>query len=63
MDQQRKDIHERFNDDGEVDEAVIRAVRNALAHHKKKQNHIAVWKDDKVVVLPPDEITTSEEVE
>jgi hypothetical protein len=32
------------------------AVQEALARHKRLGNSIAVWRDGRVVVLPPDEI-------
>ena len=57
----REEMYHRFNSDAEVDEAVVKAVRHALAHHKKKRNRIAVWKENKVVVLGPDQIPAQEE--
>lgn len=59
-DKKRREIHERFNSDEEVDEAVVKAVRMALADHKRKKNTVAVWKDDKVVLLTPDQIPAPE---
>lgn len=32
------------------------AVREALTVHKKLGNSIAVWRDGKVVIVPPEEI-------
>lgn len=43
-------------DGTEIDEALRRAVREALLRHKKLGNSIAVWREGKVVVLPPEEI-------
>jgi hypothetical protein len=40
----------------EIDEALRRAVREALLRHKKLGNPIAVWRDGKVVIVPPEEI-------
>lgn len=40
----------------EIDEALRRAVREALLRHKKLGNPVAVWRDGKVVILPPEEI-------
>jgi hypothetical protein len=40
----------------EIDEALRRAVREALLLHKKLGNSIAVWEDGKVVILPPERI-------
>jgi hypothetical protein len=43
-------------DGTEIDEALRRAVREALIRHKKLGNSIAVWRDGKVVIVPPEEI-------
>jgi hypothetical protein len=32
------------------------AVRNALLFHKRNGNSIAVWRDGRVVIVPPEEI-------
>ena len=39
-----------------IEEAVRRAVRDALLLHKRAGNPIAAWKDGKVVIVPPEEI-------
>jgi len=42
-----------------VDKLVIaaqEAVRAALREHKRAGNHVAVWKDGKVVLIPPEQI-------
>ncbi len=39
-----------------VDAAFKRAVRKALAQHKREGNPVAVWRDGKVTLLTPDEI-------
>jgi hypothetical protein len=36
--------------------AAREAVREALTVHKKLGNSIAVWRDGKVVIVPPEEI-------
>jgi hypothetical protein len=43
-------------DDDAIQEALQRGVREALLRHKKLGNSIAVWREGKVVILPPDEI-------
>ena len=43
-------------EDGTVDRAVARAVREAVLQHKKLGNPIAVWRKGKVVWLKPEEI-------
>lgn len=40
-----------------VDEAIRKATREALKKHKLAGNPIAVWRDGKVVILKPEEIT------
>lgn len=39
-----------------IDAAFRRAVREALAQHKRKGNSVAVWRDGKVVLLTPDQL-------
>lgn len=46
-----------FIDHAEDIEVVLRrAVKHALIRHKRLGNPIAVWKDGKVVIIPPEEI-------
>jgi len=49
-------IADRFNTDEVVEEAVEKAVRNAVADHKKKGNAVAIWQNGKLVWLSPDDI-------
>jgi len=42
-----------------IEEALRRAVREALLHHKKIGNPIAVWENSQVVWIPPEEIDPS----
>ncbi len=37
-------------------------VRQALLIHKRLGNPIAIWKDGKVVIVPPEEIVISPEL-
>ena len=39
-----------------VEQAMQRAVREALIRHKKLGESVAVWRDGKAVILPPEEI-------
>ncbi len=39
-----------------IDKAIHRAVRDALYLHKRAGNPVAIWRDDKVVLLQPEEI-------
>ena len=46
----------------EAIELVLQAgVRRALSIHKRLGNPIAIWKDGKVVIVPPEEIVISPE--
>lgn len=45
----------------DIETILRRAVNQALLTHKRLGNSIAIWKDDKVVILPPDEIVISPE--
>jgi hypothetical protein len=39
-----------------VDRALQRAVRQALTRHKKLGESVAVWRDGRAVIVPPEEI-------
>ena len=41
---------------GLVDGAMKKGVREALRRHKLRGESIAVWRDGKVVIVPPEEI-------
>lgn len=45
----------------EIGKIMQKAVRQALLMHKRLGNPIAVWKDGKVVIIPPEEIVLSSE--
>jgi hypothetical protein len=51
-----KDINAIFQEGTEIDRALKRAVREAVRRHKLLGNPIAVWQDNQVVWLQPDEI-------
>ena len=57
----KKDIDAIFADGTAIDEAIKRSVREAIRRHKLLGNPIAVWRDDKVCWLQPDEIVIPEE--
>jgi hypothetical protein len=46
-----------------IEEVLRRAVRHALLMHKRAGNPIAVWKDDRVVLIPAELITVEEDDE
>jgi hypothetical protein len=43
-----------------IEAAITEAVREAVLRHKRLGNPIAVWKDGKVVIVPPEEIEVDE---
>lgn len=50
-----------FIEYGEAIEQVLRhAVQHALLIHKRLGNPVAIWKDGKVIVIPPDEIAVED---
>jgi hypothetical protein len=51
-----KTLAEIFNDTNEVTQRARQAVRDALREHKRAGNPVAIWRDGKVVILPPEEI-------
>lgn len=52
-----------FIEHGKAIEGVLqRAVDHALSMHRRLGNPIAVWKDGKVEIIPPDQIVLSSEV-
>lgn len=52
-----------FVDHGKAIEGILQeAVDHALSIHRKLGNSIAVWKDGKVVIIPPDQIVLSSEL-
>lgn len=48
-DEKSTTLAERLRDDRLIQEALTRAVRDALRRHKQAGNPIAVWQDDRVV--------------
>jgi len=55
------DIDKVFAEGTPIDEALARGVREAMRFHKKIGNPIAVWRDGKVVIIPPEEIPCGED--
>jgi hypothetical protein len=52
----RKSPAERIKDSALILREMRRAVREALLRHKRLGNPVAVWRDGKVVWIPPEEI-------
>ena len=53
-------IQELWQDGRAIDRALREAVREALIRHKKLGESIVVWKDGKVVWVPPEEIEVAD---
>jgi hypothetical protein len=49
-------IAAKFREGWPIDRALVKAVREALAVHKRLGHPIAAWRDGKVVWIPPEEI-------
>jgi hypothetical protein len=55
-----RDIEAIFTTPGLVKAAMDRGIRDALRRHKLLGESIAVWRDGKVVIVPPEEIVVPE---
>lgn len=60
MSKRSRSLAQRFQADDEVDSVVKRAVRMALAEHKRKNQSVAVWREGEVVMLEPKDIPSNE---
>jgi hypothetical protein len=49
-------LGDRLRDVRLIEEALVRAVRDALRRHKQAGNRIAVWRDGRVVLIEPEDI-------
>ena len=49
-------LGERLMDIGLIEQALSRAVRDALLRHRQAGNPVADWREGRVVWLPPEEI-------
>jgi hypothetical protein len=59
----RSRIEQLFAEGDAIDRALRRAVQEALRRHKLLGQSVAVWKDGRPVVLPPEEIPLEDEGE
>ena len=57
---EKKTIDELFRDGKEIDNALRKAVQQALLQHKKAGNPVAAWRDGKVVLIQPEDIVIEE---
>jgi hypothetical protein len=53
-------IARAFEEGTPIDEALAEGVREALKRHKLAGNPVCVWRDGKVVWIPPEEIPIDE---
>jgi hypothetical protein len=51
-----RNIDELFADSALIEKVLQRAVQEALLRHKHAGNPVAVWRDGRVVWIPPEEI-------
>ena len=56
MKKSEKSIDEIFKEGSLIDNALKKAVQEALVRHKQAGNPIVVWRDGKIVWLKPKEI-------
>jgi len=54
---------DRVNDIPRMLKALRTAVGEALLRHKQAGNPVAVWRNGRVVWIPPEEIPTAEEMD
>ena len=52
----KRSLAERLMDDDLIVEAIARGVQAALLRHKQAGNPIAVWRDEQVVWIEPEDI-------
>ena len=52
---------DRVDDIPRILEALQQAVQEALQRHKRDGNPVAVWRDGRVVWIPPEEIPAPED--
>lgn len=57
----RVDIGQTIREGTLVDEAIRKAIRDALLMHKRMGDPVVGWKDGKVVWIPADQIDVEEE--
>lgn len=56
-----RSIDELLADPTYVDRALTKASKDALLRHKKLGNPIAVWRDERVVWIPADQIPVEDD--
>ena len=56
----KDNISKIMNDTSQVTQIIQSGIRSALLRHKQAGNQICVWRDDKVVWIPPEKILINE---
>ena len=56
-----QDLSDVFTNTERVMAAIRQAVREALLDHKRAGNPVAIWRDGKSVVIPPEEIVVPDD--
>ena len=57
-----KDIEKLLEDDAVMTAALAKGIRAALRQHKQAGNPIVVWRDGKIVWVPPEDIVIDGEM-
>ena len=63
MPEPAKDVAELFQEGSLIDEALQKAVTQALRMHKLMGNPVAEWRDGKVVWVQPEDIPVADATE
>jgi hypothetical protein len=51
-----RSLSDRLRDVRLIEQALVRAVRDALLRHKQAGNPVAEWRDGKIVWIAPEDI-------
>ena len=62
IDKPRKSVSELFDEGTPIDEALRRAVQDALRRHKLLGQTVVVWEDGKIRRLRPSEIPADDAI-
>jgi hypothetical protein len=54
-------LEERLRDDRLIEAALRRAMQDALLQHKRAGNPVPIWREGRVVWIPPEEIVIEPE--
>ena len=57
VNESKPDIDRVFEEGRLIDQALVESVKQALLVHKRAGNPVAEWRDGKVVLIQPEDIT------